>query len=199
MTGWTRRRTSGEVINATLLEVFLALAFMVFALAVFEKRRADENEGKLFGALTQRAARALRDSLEAAKESLLTTQRSVSVNAESLLTAHRAIAQLRFDSPYPSDCDPQARPEDVLTVGLVSPGRLEISVNRSAFGLTAGERFWLSPTQFSARFAAVREESRDRGCRYKVRIEDSPSMSKEGYKEAMAAVTNIFRFRNAFR
>src|SRR5688572_6802068 len=84
MTGWTRRRSSGEIINATLLEVFLALVFMVFALAIFEQRRADAAVASLSSAVTPEQADSLRKALAATKDSLETARRVARARAESL-------------------------------------------------------------------------------------------------------------------
>ena len=40
------KRTSAEVINATLLEVFLVFVFVVLSIAWFEQRRADAESGR---------------------------------------------------------------------------------------------------------------------------------------------------------
>ena len=198
----SRRRTSGEIINATLLEIFLALSFIVFGLAVFEKQRANAAEDALDRAPRAGDVNALRDSLAAARraaaltvDSLLTAR----VELDSLRVAKQELDSLRFASRYPPDCEPDATPAELLTVTLTGGGQLAVTVHRPAFGFTAGRSFTTTTLQFAQRFAAVRDHSRANGCRYLVRIRDTESTSKEDYKRALAAINTTFRLRDFLR
>ena len=206
MSGWTRRRSSGEIINATLLEVFLALSFMIFALAVFHKRRAEAAERRSLplGALAVDSvlATSWRGKEPVAEDSLRYWRGLARANSnlrDSLAVFRRRIDSLTFHSPYPPDCEPNAKPREALTVTFAGPGVLRVRANRTLFGLGAGEMLTLSPAQFRARFAPVRALSIGRGgCRYHALVVDTPDMPKADYKVAMSAVTSVFRFRGAF-
>jgi hypothetical protein len=192
MTGWTRRRSSGEIINATLLEVFLALVFMVFALAIFEQQRAN-------AALTPEDAVTLRKAVIATRDSLNTARRVARARFDSLTIANQTIAKFRFDSPHPPDCEPGARPAWLVTVTLAGPGQLTVVAHRAIKGLEPGVQFTVPTGEFRSRFANLRDASEKQGCRYFALIKDTPNMPKAEYKAAMSAITSIFRFRGAFQ
>jgi hypothetical protein len=199
MTGWTRRRSSGEIMNATLLEVFLALVFLVFALAVFHQRRADAAEEKIRGSISTHEAVELERRLAAARDSLATARRVANARLDSLQLAAQTIAKLRFDSPYPPDCEPKANPAWLLTITLTGPAELTVLPHRAVGGLTPNVAFKVSPAAFRQHFAGLLESSRREGCRYYVRVQDTPNIPKAEYKVAMAAITSVFRFRGAFQ
>jgi hypothetical protein len=197
-----RRRTSGEIINATLLEVFLALSFIVFGLAVFEKQRANAAEAALERAPTRRDLDALRDSLAAARslaaahaDGLVAAQ----VELDSLRIARQELDSLRFASRYPPDCEPGMTPAEFLTVTLGGGGQLAVTIHRAAFGFTAGASFTTTTGQFARSFAQVREYSLANGCRYLVRIRDTDRTSKDEYKRALSAINTTFRLRDFLR
>ena len=197
-----RRRTSGEIINATLLEVFLALTFIVFGLAVFEKQRANAAEDALDRAPRAGDVNALRDSLDVALRIAATTTDSLAsarVELDSLRVAKVQLDSLRFASRYPPDCEPDANPPELLTVTLTGGGQLGVTMHRTVFGFTSGSSFTLTTTQFAGRFATVRDHSRANGCRYLVRIRDTERTSKEDYKRALAAINSTFRLRDFLR
>jgi hypothetical protein len=187
------RRTSAEVINATLLEVFLALVFVVFALAIFHQMRADAAEEELKGAGT------ITLTLSDAQDSLLALEGVTAKLTDSLREARETIARLKFESPYPPDCEPRANPPWVLTVTLTGPGQLTVAAHRPIGDVQTGESLRLTPASFRTRFEAVRTASLKQGCRYFVRVQDTPDMPKTEYKMAMAAISSIFRFRGAFQ
>ena len=199
MSGFARRRSSGEIINATLLEVFLALVFVVFALAIFEQRRAIAAEGKLAGVISADEADVLRRLLQATQDSLRLARIAEHQSRDSLNIAQATVRRLLFDSPYPPDCEPNASPAWLLTITLSGPGQLSVVGHRSAPGLKPDVPFVVSPAEFRAHFAALAEQSRARGCRYYARVRDTPNMPKAEYKSAMSAITSIFRFRGAFQ
>src|SRR5207237_1103746 len=139
MTAPNIRRTSGEVINATLLEVFLALAFILFGLADFEQRRAIEAETKLQGTPSA-------DALQSAMRALAAARDTMAKDAERYLAARDTINKLR--SPITPDCEPGAAPPALVTLTLIGQGQMRVYVNRSAANLTAGETFTVSSQDF---------------------------------------------------
>jgi hypothetical protein len=198
----SRRRTSGEIINATLLEIFLALSFIVFGLAVFEKQRANAAEAALRRAPSGSDVEALRDSLDAARSAAATHADSLAAaqtELDNLRLAKVELDSLRFASRYPPDCEPEASPAEFLTVTLGGGGQLTVTIHRAAFGFTAGTTFTVTTAQFAQRFAEVREYSRANGCRYLVRIRDTERTSKDEYKRALSAINTTFRLRDFLR
>lgn len=199
MSAFTRRRSSGEIINATLLEVFLAATFMVFALAIFEQRRADDAESKLANQPTAEQTKAFQDSLAKSLAQAAAARHAAALWSDSLAAAQATIRRLQFDSPYPPDCEHKENPPWLLTVTLAGPRQLIVVPHRPAAGLTPGESLAVTPEGFRARFEALRATSQSRGCRYFVRVRDTPNMPKADYKSAMSVITSIFRFRGAFQ
>ena len=197
-----RRRTSGEIINATLLEVFLALSFIVFGLAVFEKQRANAAEDALDRAPRVGDVASLRDSLAVARRAVAITLDSLGsaqVELDSLRLAKQELDSLRFASRYPPDCEPDASPAELLTVTLAGGGQLAVTMHRAVLGFAEGASFTITTAQFPQRFAAIREHSRANGCRYLVRIRDTERTSKDDYKRALSAINTTFRLRDFLR
>lgn len=195
MTGWTRRRSSGEIINATLIEVFLALVFMVFCLAVFEQRRSRKNEAALMGALSREDVQQLRDSLRSTLDSLNAARGIASRRLDSLSTAR---AQL-FVSPHPPDCEPLANPAWLITVKLLGTNEFSVVPHRAVAGLTPGVAVRMTPAEFQARFAEVRDAGLKQGCRFLAMVEDTPETTKTDFKRALTVIRSAFRDNGALR
>ncbi len=195
MSGWTRRRSSGEIINATLIEVFLALVFMVFCLAVFEQNRSRESQAALAGALPRADEERLRDSLRSTLDSLAVARAIASRRLDSLSTAR---AQL-FVSPHPPDCEPLANPPWLITVRLLASGALSVTPHRPVAGLTPGTAVRMTDEQFRARFAGVRDAGMKQGCRFLAMVEDTPGTTKAGFKHALTTIRSAFRDNGALR
>jgi hypothetical protein len=180
----SQRRTSGEIVNATLFEVCLALTFIIFAVAVFEQQRADAAEHARDARPDTGTYRKLRDTATVLRARVDTLQRF----KDSLR------------STYPPDCESHVTPPELLVVTLVGPGQLTVTANRDAFGLTAGQSLSLTLDGFDQRFADVRTYSAaHKGCRFLVRIRDTNLTSKDDYKQALSVVSTTFRPRDAFR
>lgn len=189
------RRTSGEIINATLLEVFLSIAFIVFALAVFEQQRADglENKAKEMRATVA----AMTDSLKGIRASLMDAR----AQADSIIELNQVIRALQFNSRFAPDCeDREGRSGDVPWVTVtIQQATLRVLVRTSRFGFKAGEEVVVSAEAFRGRFQGVRVYSELQGCRFPAQIVDTEGTSKNDYKRALAAVSTTFRLRGFLR
>jgi hypothetical protein len=182
------RRTSGEIVNATLLETFLALVFLILSLAAFEFQRAESAEAARRTGLDAAAADSIRDllaELRRERTALADSLRASTVSNDSL----RGVLL----SKYPPDCDATKHPVEWLTVTLVGPDQLHVVVNRTQFGLAAGTTLDLTLDAFVRRFAPVREDGERHRCRHVVRIRDTKGTDKRAFKEAVRAVTIDFR------
>jgi hypothetical protein len=195
MTGWTRRRSSGEIINATLIEVFLALVFMVFCLAVFEQNRSRQSQAALAGSLPSADVERLRDSLRSTLDSLAIERGIATRRLDSLFTAR---AQL-FVSPHPPDCEPLANPPWLVTVRLLASGALSVTPHRPVSGLTPGVAVRMTDEEFRTRFQGVRDAGMKQGCRYLANVEDTPGTTKAGFKHALTVIRSAFRDNGALR
>jgi hypothetical protein len=177
------RRTSGEIINATLLEVFIALVFIIFALAVWKQRQFEVSEQELVSLRNlAHAQNNLADSVKA-----LLKDRSV---RDSL--TKRLVDSLKYTSREPANCEPDSFSPEVLSISLRSGPHLEVTVNRNLLSHKAGTNLLLAPGQFETAFADVRTYSSNHLCYYRVRVRDKDT-SKAEYKTALAAIYTTFR------
>ncbi len=173
------RRSSAEIINATLLEVFLAFIFVVLSIAWFERGRAD----------TAFAIAGQADSLED-EVSSLTHERD---------TLQTALRRAQFNSPFPPICRPNALPRDFLTVTLASPGRVEVRVNRDELNHRASQTYSMSLEAFAATFNDVWTFSQDSLCRFRARVDDTEGLPKADFKSALTVVRRIFYTHGEFQ
>ena len=164
----TPRRTSGEIVNATLLEIFLALVFLVLVVAWSESVSADE------------ARTAVRES----------TGVLVQVRGE-VRRQGQQILGLRFNSRFPPFCEP-ADSALFLTIGLGPRGALQVLVRESKLGFQAGQSLTVSADNFTKAFRVVYDSSLVRGCRYRVRVIDAFDVSKDDYKRALSKIVAVF-------
>jgi hypothetical protein len=187
------RRTSGEIVNATLLEIFLSLVFIVFALAVWERQRADAAEARAAKVVSSAASQAdVARRATALADTLRQTRAAHRVMVDSI---GRALDSLKFMSREPTNCEADETSPEFLTVILAGPQQLRVTVNRSQLAHSAGTVEMLTPVAFVRRFADVRAYSLAHGCRYRARVVDSDAVAKADYKRGLAAVYTTFRAR----
>lgn len=195
----TQRRTSNEIINATLLEVFLTLVFVVLTVAVSAKKLAGQMKNKL-SAEEQTAAASvasLKDEVKSLQDGITSLRRE----RESLksqiasLQDQLKLAQsqrARFNSPFRPQCDPDAKPKTFATFFLNVPGIIVIHVNRDKLRYRQGQEFPVPLDDFEDFFADIREYSRVHECRFPVAIEDSDTLPKNAFKEDLAVIRGVF-------
>jgi len=165
------RRTSAEVVNATLLEVFLAFVFVVLSIAWFEHATS-----------AQQASRA--DSLDAAHAHLVKQRDS--------------LRQALVLSPYAPPCHPGATPKYFATLTLAQTGLIDVRVSRSELRHAAGQRFAVSVDALPDSFDDLKRFSRDSTCHFLAVVRDA-TVSKEIYKRGLKAVREIFYTKGEFQ
>jgi hypothetical protein len=201
------RRSSGEIINATLLEVFLSVTFIVFALAVFEQQRANDAEQRAViaeAALNRNqgdasSAAQAHAALRAARDSMTSMRAAQVANATRLDSMTRLVRSLQFNSRIPPDCEGQPGEAPWLTVTIRDESTLAVRVGASRFGFQGGQEFVVAPREFASRFGLVRAYSEAHGCRFPAQIVDTDNSSKAAYKRALGAVSTTFRLRGFLR
>jgi len=179
-------RTSGEIVNATLLEVFLTLSFLAMGLAVFAQARASRAEARAGRA--QAHSTILRRALakDSAKfDSLRGTQSALG----SIIDSLKAKSRLR------PECDPDV-PGDLITVKFDAGTRLVVTVNRAIFGLRKGEMFDIAEATFGSRFSEVSAFSLANRCLFSAFVVDSPLRSKDESKRGGRVIAAVFRLHN---
>jgi hypothetical protein len=167
------RRTSAEVVNATLLEVFLAFVFVVLSIAWFEHASS-----------AQQASRA--DSLAKAQSGLLKQRDSLS----------KALALVL--SPYAPPCHVGATQKYFVTLTLTHTGVIDVRVNRAELRHPAGQRFVVSAEALADSFSDVIRFSKDSTCHFLAVVMDS-TLSKESYKRGLRAVQEIFNMKGQYQ
>ena len=171
-----RRRS--EVVVTSLLEVFLALAFVILAMAWFnvEQREGLQNSLEVEQDRNRRQGREYRqcqDSLD-----------QFETRCDSLEEAVRR---------YQSEFAPLCRRGFFLTVEVIGPTRLSIEVNFDVLHHGANEVFQVPLTEFGATFEGVRAHSfEELDCRYAIQMIDSPTISKSDYKRIRGELERIF-------
>jgi hypothetical protein len=172
------------VINATLLEVFLALVFIIFGLAVWKQQEVDKTQKELI------SVRKANLSEQAWSDSIAVLLRDRQLK-DSL--AKRARDSLKFMSREPTNCEADGLSPEFLTIVLRPGPILAVTVNRSVLSHEAGSTAALTGAQFENQFRDIRTYSFAQLCRYRVRVRDVEGTSKADYKRALAAIYTTFR------
>jgi hypothetical protein len=170
----SQRRSSGEIINATLLEVFLAFVFVVLALASFERNTAN-------------AAVAARDSALVAAQQMRERAESAEIERDSVRRV--------FLSQFPPLCESQP----VLKVTITSEAKWEVIARRRIGGLMADVLKTYSPTQFREEFTPLADSARTRGCKFMVDIVGTDRVQTRTYIAARRQVLGLFYPRDGYR
>lgn len=168
------RRTSGEIINATLLEIFLSFIFVVLTIAWFRTEQLKAEQAKSVESVTRA------DSLAALVAALRR-------EAESAERQRDSIAAL-----YRSQFRPACAGSFLLTVDLLSTSDWRVTIHETVADLSAGTSFSLGPRDFAPRMRGVALVQNQRTCNFRVITRDSPNLDKAAYREAVARVKQIF-------
>jgi len=170
-----QRRNSGEIINATLLEVFLSFVFVVLALAIFERAKAEKEKSA-------------RTKVEVRDRGL----------AGKLAKAEAERDSLRFlyQSQFIPKCD-DGRP--LLQIELVRAAEWIVSPTSSVREPSPSSPTKMTPLEFQRRFGAVSSREQGRPCKFVVNVLDSGGLDKEQFKEAMRVITSLFYQSGAYQ
>ena len=171
----SQRRSSGEVINATLLEVFLAFVFVVLALAYFESGKVQAAAGE------QSAAQA---RAKAAEERAAGLQRQVDSARDVYL------------SQFKPACDSGAL---LLTLKLTTRTRWEVTPRRDIGQITPSASREVRPKDFRSELAPAIADGRARGCKYEIEIVGTDSISTSDYIRARQQLVQVFYPRDSYQ
>ena len=173
------RRSSAEIINATLVEVFLAFLFVVLALAwatdgqlKAEQKKTDQlrNENEASKSATAKA-QAERDAAKAEKDKL----------------------EERFWSQFRPACKtPRPELRHFLMVTLAGPDQVVAKVQFELLSHQTGRVTDSSLEQFKAIFADVVRHASNNKCKYRILIHDTDRISKADFKRAIAVMKERF-------
>jgi len=168
------RTRGGEIVNATMLEVFLLFSFLLLILM-----SADAE--KLSKALSvQGKAKEIEAELARTKSELADAQgRLVILNHGE------------YRSPYKPPCPSSER--YLIEVQIKDAAALSVKFTQANFGLSAGETVEV-PLPHFGRFVSAKgidTFSGKNNCKFRARLIDSPDATKLQYK---AAYQNVSRF-----
>jgi isopentenyl diphosphate isomerase/L-lactate dehydrogenase-like FMN-dependent dehydrogenase len=172
-------RRSGEIINATLMEVFITLCFLVLLLLQEAEDRA---------ASVQRALSTERESFRQLTLAKATADERVSVQDQKIVELED-----RWLSEHPGDCHLPSVPVKVLDAEVQQSGDIRVKVLAAIEGYAAGSVVTLSPAEFHQYFAPVWQYSKRNRCRFIASVSNSPDVPLETYKRANGAIATIFR------
>lgn len=185
MTGGARR-TSGEIINATLLEVFLALTFVVFSVAVFEKGERDKADVKA-------------DSSAAEAGRLRSTTEELAKARGMIASLAANVDSLTAKSKIPPFCEPDAFPREIVSITLDASDRLTIRATRARFGFAPNTSIAISPAVLKERFAKLEAYgANNHNCRFVARVIDTPRITKTDLKRLCSRIQSVFRVQGCF-
>lgn len=179
--GGSPRGTSAEVINATLLEIFLTLVFLVFSIALFQQQKAI--------AAVRRAKRA-----EAVAGLSKDKKRQIKALQDSVAHVLTQLDSVKFTSREPTQCERVPGAPDMLSVVFVGE-RIRVTVTNAHLDLVPGYMGELTPSEFERRFEPVARDAHKRFCFYRVTVRDTPATTKAQYKRSLRAVYSAFRPR----
>nr|PZN81608.1 MAG: hypothetical protein DIU57_13380 [Pseudomonadota bacterium] len=172
-----RRRTSGEIVNATLLEIFLSFIFVVLALAVFVDNK-------------QRDALQEVDSLRRRLAQLEEENDRLKQENDSLRNQNNSN---QHNSPFPPQCPLSSGGRYLLAFRLTEPNRWTAEVLEDWPPFYRGQQLIVTPTSYADQFETLRHASFDgRICRFAVLVYDSDRITKREYQEALVVIRRYF-------
>lgn len=181
-----RLRSSGEVVNATLMEVFVVLCFMMIVLYSSNDRKLTEIGVKY------------RDVEEANKSLLAERDQLKSAVEDHAMRAaqsekERDDLRRRYLSEHPRDCRAPDVPVTLLRVNIADEDQLEVEVLGSFLAHIQGRKFNYTRPGFISAFTDVWNYSLEQECRFRAIVSNAPSVETEAYKKANKAIAGMFR------
>ncbi len=172
------RRTSGEIIALTMMEVFLTFLFVVLT---FTTIREDQT-------------RRLREDVERLRlgAGQLQTENEVLKRERDAARRQAEALERRFMSEFAPRCPQKAR--FLIDVFLHGGNRLEVLFNQDMYDgkYRRGQRQWMSRADFREYFGPLYQASVRDGCRYTAVMRDTPTISKTELLEMQSFVREFF-------
>jgi competence protein ComGC len=173
-----RRRSSGEVINATLMEVFLFLSFLVLILlhsAVTAKEEAEKKSAEAEETATQ-----LRHDVVSLDHKRRQAEQERDVYKEKYISNH------------PPDCRLEGVASTVVEVCIASANRLHVEMLATVGSHKLGEKALFTPDAFRRSFADVWELSQRHECRFHALVRRELGVQTGDYIDANRPVAQLF-------
>jgi hypothetical protein len=172
-------RRSGEVLNATLMEVFITLCFLVLLMLQQAEERAAS------------ARRALSEQLDAVRQLAIakaSAEEQLKLRDEKILDLEE-----RWLSEHPGDCHVPSVPVKILEAEVQQTGAIRVKVLAALEGYREGTVVTLSPAEFHGYFASLWKYSKEHRCRFIAAVSNAKDVPLDKYKRANGAIATIFR------
>ena len=178
-----RRDRSGEIVNATLMEVFVVLTFMFLVYAMMVENVKDRELGELVSEIQLR------------KQELQDLEAKLAQISEALRRAEgeRKDWEDKYTSAYPPRCKPYETDlygKVVLMDGRTIHVTIPLAYRQGVDFQGAAELSW---SDFEREFSGLRTVTRHERCRLQIYVTDSTSPeNKNEYKQGLSIVKNVF-------
>lgn len=180
------RRTSGEIVNATLLEIFLSFIFVVLALAVFAGGR--HRDASADATRWQEQAEQLQQEVDSLRGALATAVASL----DSLRQAYESLLD-RYVSEFAPRCSLGGGTRYLLAFRLTEPARWTAEVLEDLPPFRRGQELTVTPVSYTIQFEPLRRISyEERKCRFAVLVYDSERITKREYQGALNVIRRYF-------
>lgn len=180
------RRTSGEIVNATLLEIFLSFIFVVLALAVFSASK--QRDASADASRWQEQAAQLRQEADSLRGALATARAS----RDSLRQAYESLRAV-YMSEFAPRCSLGGDTRYLLAFRLTEPAKWTAEVLEDLPPFRRGQELTVTPVSYASLFEPLRRISyEERDCRFAVLVYDSERITKREYQEALAVIRRYF-------
>src|SRR5436190_4864240 len=174
-------RKSGEIINATLMEVFVVLCFLVISLLRTTEAQVDSEQSQLDLLKQQTAA------LERDKAHLSDSLAAASQDAEKWKS--------RYESEYPGDCKVTGVPVQLLRVCIAGDGTYEAEMLGTFGSHLAGTRQQYTATGFKQGFIDVWQYQSTHRCRFDAIVHSEADVPNDQYLLANQILIQRFRLK----
>jgi hypothetical protein len=174
------RKTSGEIVNATLLEVFVALTFIFLAFGIRERVRADRAHAEATRAVAGGdAVRRRADSLRLVATALGDTI----AQRDSVIRVHGIVL-------LPDCLTPRTA---IALVTILGNGTLAVQGTRRESGLALDRVVTIKAQEIGAALAEAITDGRRRRCQHFVSTRQSPATTYSDIYVAMESLRRQFR------
>jgi hypothetical protein len=179
------RRTSGEIVALTMMEVFLTFLFMILTFTSIRESESASLDEKLRH--EQERAANLESEIDR-----LRRESEVLVGERDEARRRTEKLQRKYDSEFAPLC-PQVD-KFIIEVILHGDDRLEVVFNQDSGDgrYRRGTRVSMSSGQFRTYFAPLYRESVRSGCRYSAIMRDTPTIDKAELLHLQKLVREFF-------
>lgn len=184
-----KKRNSSDVVNATLLEVFILLAFMLMIVAA-----ATNEQVQKLGIGNKEREKFYCKRNNAPCDDLIAKLEAEIVELESKLRETSPKEGLKSKIP-PTCADNQV----IMEMTLHGLDRIGVSMNLDVAGHRQGEKQVVSLASLGKYYRDILDDARKKECVYRIRVHDTETINKRDLKLAFNELRSNFRIPEALR